>query len=215
MVLDKNTAKKTAELLLQINAIKLNPKNPFTWASGWHSPIYCDNRIILSFPPIRNYIRENMGKQVEKIYGKADVIAGVATGAIGIGMLVAEYLGVPFVYVRPEPKKHGRQNQIEGFLDKGSNVVVIEDLISTGKSSLNAVKALKEAGANVKGMIAIFSYGFDIAEENFKEANVQLHTLSNYPYLLEQAIDTNYISESELETLNNWRKDPSTWNQPA
>ncbi|SFU62536.1 orotate phosphoribosyltransferase [Pustulibacterium marinum] len=213
MVLDKDTAKKTAELLLQINAIKLNPKNPFTWASGWHSPIYCDNRIILSFPPIRNYVRENMAKQVEKIYGKADVIAGVATGAIGIGMLVAEYLGVPFVYVRPEAKKHGRQNQIEGFLDKGSNVVVIEDLISTGKSSLNAVAALKEAGANVKGMIAIFSYGFDIAEKNFKEANIQLHTLSNYPYLLEQATDTNYISESELVTLTDWRKSPDTWNQ--
>lgn len=167
MILEKNTAKKTAELLLQINAIKLNPKNSFTWASGWKSPIYCDNRIILSFPPIRNYVRENMAKQLEKTFGKPDVIAGVATGAIGIGMLVAEYMGLPFVYVRPEPKKHGRENQVEGFLDKGQNVVVVEDLISTGKSSLNAVTALKAQGANVKGMIAIFSYGFAVAEENF------------------------------------------------
>ncbi|MCF8716114.1 orotate phosphoribosyltransferase [Joostella atrarenae] len=213
MVLDKDTAKKTAELLLQINAIKLNPKNPFTWASGWKSPIYCDNRIVLSFPPIRNYVREHMAKQLEELYGKPDVIAGVATGAIGIGMLVAEVLSLPFVYVRPEPKKHGRGNQIEGFLDKGQSVVVIEDLISTGKSSLNAVKALKEEGAVVKGMIAIFSYGFDIAEENFKESNVSLHTLSNYEYLLQQAVDTNYINEKELKTLQDWRTDPGNWNK--
>ncbi|HQX03003.1 MAG TPA: orotate phosphoribosyltransferase, partial [Flavobacterium sp.] len=170
MILNKDTAKKTAELLLQINAIKLNPKNPFTWASGWKSPIYCDNRITLSFPPIRNYLREEFSKHIEKQFGKPDVIAGVATGAIGIGMLVAEYLGLPFVYVRPEPKKHGRQNQIEGFLQKGQNVVVVEDLISTGNSSLLAVEALKEAGANVKGMVAIFTYGFDVSVDNFKKA---------------------------------------------
>ncbi len=145
MIFNKETAKKTAEVLLQINAIKLQPKDPFTWASGWKSPIYCDNRIIFSFPLIRNYMREPMGKYIEKEYGKPDVIAGVATGAIGIGILVAEYLGLPFIYVRPEAKKHGRQNQIEGFIEKGQNVVVVEDLISTGKSSLNAVKALKEA----------------------------------------------------------------------
>ncbi|MEL4308100.1 orotate phosphoribosyltransferase [Joostella sp. CR20] len=211
MVLDKDTAKKTAELLLQINAIKLNPKNPFTWASGWKSPIYCDNRIVLSFPPIRNYVREHMAKQLEELYGKPDVIAGVATGAIGIGMLVAEVLSLPFVYVRPEPKKHGRGNQIEGFLHSGQSVVVVEDLISTGKSSLNAVKALKDEGAVVKGMIAIFSYGFDIAEENFKESNVSLHTLSNYEHLLQQAVDTNYINEKELKTLQDWRKDPGNW----
>ncbi|EIJ39724.1 orotate phosphoribosyltransferase [Galbibacter orientalis] len=211
MVLDKDTAKKTAELLLQINAIKLNPKNPFTWASGWKSPIYCDNRIVLSFPPIRNYVREHMAKQLEELYGKPDVIAGVATGAIGIGMLVAEVLSLPFVYVRPEPKKHGRGNQIEGFLDRGQSVVVVEDLISTGKSSLNAVKALKEEGANVKGMIAIFSYGFDVADENFKENNVSLYTLSNYEHLLQQAVDTNYINEKELKTLQDWRKDPGNW----
>ncbi|QHI38630.1 Orotate phosphoribosyltransferase [Kordia antarctica] len=212
MIFDKNTAKKTAELLLQINAIKLQPQEPFTWASGWKSPIYCDNRITLSFPPIRNYLREQFAKHIEIEYGKPDVIAGVATGAIGIGILVAEYLGLPFVYVRPEAKKHGRQNQIEGFIQKGQNVVVVEDLISTGKSSLNAVKALKEAEVNVKGMVAIFSYNFDIAKENFETADVNLHTLSNYENLLEQALDTNYITSAELETLEAWRKDPASWN---
>ncbi len=211
MIFNKDTAKKTAELLLQINAIKLNPKNPFTWASGWKSPIYCDNRVTLSFPPIRNYIREEFSKHIEKEYGKPDVIAGVATGAIGIGMLVAEYMGLPFVYVRPEPKKHGRQNQVEGFLQKGQNVVVIEDLISTGNSSLLAVEALKEAGANVKGMVAIFTYGFDVSTENFKKANVTLHTLSNYDNLLELAVAKKYITEEEQHTLQEWRVSPSTW----
>jgi len=212
MIFDKNTAKKTAELLLQINAIKLQPQEPFTWASGWKSPIYCDNRITLSFPPIRNYLREQFAKYIEKEYGKPDVIAGVATGAIGIGILVAEYLSLPFIYVRPEEKKHGRQNKIEGLIQKGQNVVVIEDLISTGKSSLNAVQAIKEAEMNVKGMVAIFSYNFEIAKQNFKDADVALHTLSNYENLLEQALDTNYITAAELETLENWRKDPANWN---
>ena len=212
MIFNKNTAKKTAEVLLQVNAIKLSPKDPFTWASGWKSPIYCDNRIILSFPPIRNYIREVMGKQIEKQYGKPDVIAGVATGAIGIGMLVAEYLGLPFIYVRPDAKGHGRKNQIEGFIESGQNVVVVEDLISTGKSSLNAVKALKEANINVKGMVAIFTYGFDVADENFKKENVRLNTLSNYDSLLEEALETNYISEKEIKTLSEWNTNPSEWN---
>ena len=212
MIFDKETAKKTAELLLQIHAIKLRPQDPFTWASSWKSPIYCDNRIVLSYPTIRNYVREEMGKFIEKEYGKPDVIAGVATGAIGIGMLVAEYLGLPFIYVRPEAKHHGRQNQIEGYIEKGQNVVVVEDLISTGKSSLNAVKALKEAEVNVKGMVAIFTYGFKVAEDNFKTNNISLHTLSNYANVLEQALDTNYISETELQTLSNWNKNPSEWN---
>ena len=212
MIFDTQTAKKTAEVLLQINAIKLQPQEPFTWASGWQSPIYCDNRIVLSFPPIRNFIREEMSKFIEREYGKPDVIAGVATGAIGIGMLVAEYLGLPFVYVRPEAKKHGRQNQIEGFIQKGQNVVVVEDLISTGKSSLNAVKALKAAQVNVKGMIAIFSYGFELASDNFKDADVTLHTLSNYQNLLQQAVDTNYITVRDLETLSDWNANPSEWN---
>lgn len=212
MIFNKDTAEKTAELLLQINAIKLNPSKPFLWASGWHSPIYCDNRLTLSFPAIRNYIRDEFSKQIEDKYGKPDVIAGVATGAIGIGILVAEELGLPFVYVRPEPKKHGRQNQVEGFLQKGQNVVVVEDLISTGNSSLLAVEALKEAGANVKGMVAIFSYGFDVAEENFKKANVELNTLSNYENLLNLAVAKQYITEEEQQTLQEWRKNPSEWN---
>ncbi|AUP80438.1 orotate phosphoribosyltransferase [Flavivirga eckloniae] len=212
MIFNKETAKKTAEVLLQINAIKLSPSEPFTWASGWKSPIYCDNRILLSFPPIRNYISEAMAKQLEAKYGKPDVIAGVATGAIGIGMLVADYLGLPFIYVRPDAKGHGRKNQIEGFIESGQNVVVVEDLISTGKSSLNAVKALKEANIKVKGMIAIFTYGFEVATENFAKEDIDLQTLSNYDSLLEQALDTNYISEKELKALSEWNSNPAEWN---
>ena len=211
MILNKETAIKTAELLLQIKAIKLEPQQPFTWASGWKSPIYCDNRIILSYPPIRNYVREQFARQIEELYGKPDVIAGVATGAIGIGMLVAEYLNLPFVYVRPEAKGHGRKNQIEGVLQNGQTVVVIEDLISTGNSSLNAVKALQEAKVTIKGMLAIFTYGFNTAEENFKSAGMELYTLSNYEQLIETALKTNYINPSEAETLQSWREDPSNW----
>jgi orotate phosphoribosyltransferase len=212
MIFNKDTASKTAELLLQINAIKLNSKNPFTWASGWKSPIYCDNRVILSFPAIRNFIRDEFAKNIEKQFGKPDVIAGVATGAIGVGVLVAQELGLPFVYVRPEPKKHGRMNQVEGFLQKGQNVVVVEDLISTGNSSLLAVEALRNEGANVKGMAAIFTYGFPVAEENFKNANVDLFTLSNYVNLLELAVTKEYITENEEDLLKEWRKDPAQWN---
>ncbi|MEE9408641.1 MAG: orotate phosphoribosyltransferase [Polaribacter sp.] len=213
MILNKDTAKKTAELLLQVKAIKLNSTEPFKWASGWNSPIYCDNRVTLSYPPVRVFLKEEIAKIVEKEYGKPDVIAGVATGAIAIGILVAQELGVPFIYVRPEPKKHGRKNQIEGHLESGQNVVVIEDLISTGKSSLNAVEAIKEAGGVVKGMVAIFSYGFEVAKANFKEKNVSLTTLSNYDNLLEQALDSSYISEKELSTLEEWRSNPSVWKQ--
>ena len=213
MILNKDTAKKTAEHLLQIKAIKLNPNEPFNWASGWKSPIYCDNRITLSYPSVRVFLKQEIAKIVELEYGKPDVIAGVATGAIAIGILVAQELGVPFIYVRPEPKKHGRKNQIEGYLEGGQNVVVIEDLISTGKSSLNAVEALKEAGSVVKGMVAIFSYGFEVADKNFEEKNVRLATLSNYDSLLEQALDSSYINEEELITLNDWRKSPSEWKQ--
>jgi len=213
MILDKETAQKTAELLLQINAIKLQPQNPFTWASGWKSPIYCDNRIILSFPIIRNYIRENLAKQIEELYGKPDMIAGVATGAIGIGALVADVLNLPFCYVRPDAKKHGRQNKVEGFLQKGQNVIIVEDLISTGKSSLLAVDAVREAGAKVKGMVAVFTYGFDVAEENFKETNVILHTLSNYSNLIQLAEKSNYITSTDAELLSQWREDPGNWSQ--
>ena len=213
MILNKDTAKKTAELLLQIKAIKLSPSEPFTWASGWKSPIYCDNRITLSFPPVRNFLKTEIAKIVEDKHGKPDVIAGVATGAIAIGVLVAQELGVPFVYIRPEAKKHGRQNLIEGHIEKGQNVVVIEDLISTGKSSLQAVEALKQADVNVKGMVAIFTYGFELAKTNFKKNNIELTTLSSYEFLLEQALESQYISVKQLETLQDWRKNPSEWNQ--
>jgi len=213
MILNKDIAKKTAELLLQIKAIKLSPTEPFNWASGWKSPIYCDNRITLSFPSVRNFLKTELAKIVEEKHGKPDVIAGVATGAIAIGVLVAQELGVPFVYVRPEVKKHGRKNQIEGHIEKGQNVVVIEDLISTGKSSLQAVKALKEADVNIKGMVAIFTYGFDIASTNFEKDNIELTTVSNYNYLIEQALDSQYISGKELASLQEWRMNPSKWNQ--
>ena len=211
MIFNKNTAKKTAEVLLHINAIKLSPNAPFTWASGWKSPIYCDNRLVLSYPTIRNYIKSELAKNIENLYGKPDVIAGVATGAIGIGAIVADDLGLPFVYVRPEAKKHGRQNQIEGRLDKGQSVVVVEDLISTGKSSLNAVEALKSASVNVKGMAAIFTYGFERSKTNFAEKNIELHTLSNYEALLEQALDTGFINDKELNVLSQWNSNPSEW----
>lgn len=211
MVRDKGTAIKTAELLLQIKAIKLQPQEPFTWASGWQSPIYCDNRVTLSYPVVRNFLREQITHQIEQLYGKPDVIAGVATGAIGIGMLVADYMNLPFIYVRPEPKKHGRKNQIEGQLHKGQKVVVIEDLISTGNSSLNAVAALREAGAEIKGMVALFSYGFSQAIENFNQHKVQLTTLSDYDHLIIQAQNTGYLKEIEITLLKSWKENPSAW----
>jgi orotate phosphoribosyltransferase len=211
MIFDKVISDKTVSSLLEVNAIKLQPNNPFTWASGWKSPIYCDNRIILSYKEVRDFIASTMAEQVKKSYGNPDAIAGVATGAIGIGMLVADRLGLPFIYVRPEAKSHGRQNQIEGSIESGKSVVVIEDLISTGKSSLNAVNALKKAEVDVLGMIAIFSYGFDIAVENFKNANIKLNTLSNYKNLLALAKETNYISSQEHEILKLWNSNPSEW----
>jgi orotate phosphoribosyltransferase len=212
MIFNKDTAKKTAEVLLEANAIKLSPKAPFTWASGWKSPIYCDNRIILSFPAIRNYVKNTMAQHIENTYGKPDAIAGVATGAIGIGMLVAEVLDLPFIYVRPEAKGHGRKNQIEGYIEEGKNVVVVEDLISTGKSSLKAVEALRAANVTVKGMVAIFTYGFEVSKANFEKENVLLHTLGSYDSLLEQALQTNYITQDELATLTEWNTNPSEWN---
>jgi len=212
MVHDLNTAKKTAALLLQINAIKLNSKNPFVWASGWKSPIYCDNRIILSYPKIRIFIREEISKQIDKLYGKPDLIAGVATGAIGIGMLVADIMNLPFIYVRPNSKKHGRKNQIEGSYENNQNVVVIEDLISTGNSSLVAVDALREAKLQVKGMISIFTYGFPISYENFEKKKVTLNTLSSYDILLEQALLSNYINDNEFKILSKWKESPQDWN---
>ena len=213
MIQNKQVALKTAESLLQIKAIKLQPENPFTWASGWKSPIYCDNRLTLSFPTIRNFLKIEFAKQIEEIYGKPDYIAGVATGAIAIGVLVAEYMGVPFIYVRDKAKGHGRQNQVEGFFESGSNVVVIEDLVSTGGSSLKAVTALKEAGARVLGMLAIFTYDFQVANYNFEEAGVRLNTLSDYHHLLEQAEAQGFILPEQLDLLKEWRVDPSSWGQ--
>jgi orotate phosphoribosyltransferase len=213
MILNNDRALKVAEFLLQIKAIKLQPTNPFTWASGWKSPIYCDNRKTLSYPAIRTFIRQAYCEVILEKYGKPDFIAGVATGGIAQGALVAQELGIPFVYVRSTPKGHGLGNQIEGDFEKGQKVVVIEDLISTGGSSLQAVDALREAGCEVKGLVAIFTYDFDVAKENFKKAKCPFQTLTNYDFLIEQAIRKEYINESDLDSLQAWRANPSIWNQ--
>ncbi len=208
-----DAALNLAMYLLQIKAVKLSPKQPFTWASGLHSPIYCDNRVTLSYPMVRTFIRQQFVEQLLKHYGKPDAIAGVATGGIAQGALVAQELGVPFAYVRSEKKSHGMQNQIEGIIESGQSVVVIEDLVSTGKSSLLAVDALREAGANVKGMLAIFTYQLPVAEENFKAKECPLHTLTNYETLIYKANEENYISEADQESLMEWRKDPQAWSE--
>lgn len=196
---------------MQIKAIKLQPSNPFTWASGWKSPIYCDNRKTLSYPPVRSYIRDSFAELVSEIYPKAEMIAGVATGAIAHGALVADKMGLPFIYVRSGAKEHGLGNQIEGFYEQGQKVVVIEDLISTGGSSLGAVKALREAGCTVLGMVAIFTYEFSKASEGFAAENCSLYTLSNYSALIETAVSSGYISKEEVEALKKWRLDPANW----
>jgi orotate phosphoribosyltransferase len=207
----ENNAKKIAEYLLQIKAIKLQPSNPFTWASGWKSPIYCDNRKTLSFPEVRTYIRDSFASLVKSLYPEAELIAGVATGAISHGALVADKLELPFIYVRSGAKEHGLGNQIEGYYTSSQKVVVIEDLISTGGSSLNAVKALREAGCDVLGMVAIFTYEFKKAADAFASEKVALNTLSNYSVLIETALNTGYISNRDLETLKLWRLDPAAW----
>jgi orotate phosphoribosyltransferase len=207
----ENISKKIAEYLLQIKAIKLQPSNPFTWASGWKSPIYCDNRKTLSFPEVRGFIRDSFASRVISLYPDVQLIAGVATGAIAHGALAAEKMGLPFIYVRSEAKGHGLGNQIEGYYEKGQKVVVIEDLISTGGSSLNAVKALREAGCEVLGMVAIFTYGFQKATDGFIAENCKLDTLSNYNDLIECAVESGYIGKAETETLKKWRTDPSVW----
>ena len=200
-----------AAKLLKIKAVKLQPSNPFTWASGWKSPIYCDNRKTLSYPDLRNFIKIELARIIREKYDRVDAIAGVATGAIAQGAMVAEELGLPFVYVRSSPKDHGLENLIEGDLKPKMKVVVIEDLISTGGSSLKAVDAIRADGSDVIGMLAIFTYGFPEAEEAFRKAKVELTTLSNYDAVLETALATNYIHESELLTLQEWRLSPSTW----
>lgn len=207
----ENSAKRIAEYLLQIKAIKLQPANPFTWASGWKSPIYCDNRKTLSFPEVRSYISDSFVSLIREFHPHADIIAGVATGAIPHGAIAADKLGLPFIYVRSGSKDHGMGNQIEGYYEKGQKVVVIEDLISTGSSSLNAVKALREAGCNVLGMVAIFTYEFNKAAEAFTSEKCILHTLCNYTILIETAVRSGYITEAEVETLKKWRMNPSVW----
>lgn len=202
---------KVAEFLLQIKAVKLQPENPFTWASGWKSPIYCDNRKTLSYHQIRTYIRQQFVETINKHFAKPDVIAGVATGGIAQGALVAQEMGLPFVYVRSEAKKHGLTNMIEGEIESGQSVVVIEDLISTGGSSLKAVQALREKGCNVKGMAAIFTYGFAEAEKNFAEAKCELQTLTSYDILVDKALQKEYITEKDIESLKQWRQDPANW----
>lgn len=204
---------KVAEFLLQIKAVKLQPDKPFTWASGIKSPIYCDNRKTLSYPKVRTYIRQHFVETINAAYGKPDVIAGVATGGIAIGALVAQEMGLPFVYVRSEAKKHGLTNMIEGEIESGQTVVVIEDLISTGGSSLKAVEALREKGCNVKGMVAIFTYGFDEAVQNFKKAKCRLETLTNYSTLVNAAVKKEYINEKDIKSLKEWRTNPAGWGQ--
>ncbi|MDQ1296640.1 MAG: Orotate phosphoribosyltransferase [Bacteroidota bacterium] len=207
----ENSAKKIAEYLLQIKAIKLQPSNPFTWASGWKSPIYCDNRKTLSFPEVRSYIRDSFAGVIGDLYPEAEMVAGVATGAISHGALAADKLGLPFIYVRSGAKEHGLGNQIEGYYEKGQKVIVVEDLISTGGSSLNAVKVLREAGCEVLGMVAIFTYEFSKAEKAFAEENCSLKTLCNYTTLIETAVKTGYVTEADVKTLKEWRSDPGNW----
>lgn len=207
----KNTQVEVAQMLLQINAIKVQPSNPFTWASGWKSPIYCDNRKILSFPFARNLVQERFVEIVGREYPGVEVIAGVATGAIAHGILVADKMNLPFIYVRTEPKNHGLENLIEGVLEPGQKVVVIEDLVSTGNSSLKAAEAVRRAGGEVLGMVAVFSYEFPQASENFRNASIPLSTLSCYQVLIGQALELGRISESEVGKLMEWRMDPAGW----
>lgn len=207
----ESVEKAVAKSLMDIKAVMLRPDQPFVWASGWHSPIYCDNRRILSFPEIRENVCRWMAEIIKKQYPDVEVIAGVATGAIAHGYLVAHMLGKPFCYVRPKPKDHGTGSQIEGILESGSKVVIVEDLISTGMSSLAAKNALVNAGADVMGMVAIFSYGFNTARKAFEAANVELTTLSNYDALIDVASETGYIRSEDIDVLKEWRFSPSTW----
>lgn len=210
------TVKKlTAEKLLKIKAVKLQPSNPFTWASGWKSPIYCDNRKLMSYPDIRTFIKIEFARTILEKYPQVEAIAGVATGAIAPGAIVADVLGLPFVYIRSAPKDHGLENLIEGDLKPKQKVVVVEDLISTGQSSLKAVEAIRKSGSDVLGMVAIFTYGFPAAETAMRESRVELTTLTNYDAILDEALRIDYIAESDLKTLQDWRKQPATWGQPA
>jgi orotate phosphoribosyltransferase len=212
MIHNKDSALRIAEELLKIKAVKLQPNDPFTWASGWKSPIYCDNRITLSFPSVRTFIRQEFAKAIIEEFGKPDLIAGVATGGVPQGVLIAQELGLPFIYIRSEAKDHGMGNLIEGKYEAGQRVIVIEDLISTGGSSIKAVNSMKEAGLDVRGLAAIFTYGFDVATNNFEEANCPFLTLTDYSTLIEQAVASNYINEADLAELRQWKNNPSIWN---
>lgn len=209
--IQENVAGEVATKLLEIEAIKINYKNPFTWSSGWKSPIYCDNRMALSFPSIRSFIKESLVKAIKETYKDAECIAGVATAGIPQGALVAEELSLPYIYVRPKPKDHGMGNLIEGKIEKGQKVVLVEDLISTGGSSLKAAQALTEAGFKVLGMVAIFTYGFDVAEKNFDEAGIRLVCLSDFNHLLREAVRKKYLDENQLIYVKSWRVDPANW----
>ncbi|WP_026630284.1 orotate phosphoribosyltransferase [Dyadobacter alkalitolerans] len=211
MLNQQDITKRIAELLLEAKAIKLSPDKPFQWSSGWLSPIYCDNRVALSYPDTRTFIKKTLATLIKKQYPDVQAVVGVATGGIAQGALVADLLELPFAYVRPEPKKHGMGNQIEGRLEKGQSVIIIEDLISTGGSSLKVVDVLREAKIEVAGMVAIFTYGFAVAENNFREKNVKLSTVSNYNALIDTALEHNYIDSSQLESLNAWRVAPESW----
>ena len=207
----KTLEKLTAEKLLSVKAVKLQPSNPFTWASGWKSPLYCDNRKLISYPRIRTFIKIELSRLIIENFPEVDAIAGVATGAIAPGALVADALGLPFVYIRSTPKDHGLENLIEGELKPGSKVVVVEDLVSTGSSSLKAVDAIRKDGSEVVGMVANFTYGFPVATEKFEKAEVKLFTLTNYDAILDEALRIDYIAEEDLDTLQEWRKAPGDW----
>jgi orotate phosphoribosyltransferase len=209
--IEESTAQTVAGKLLEIGAIKLNHKNPFTWSSGWKSPVYCDNRLALSYPEIRKYVKESLAAAIRKNYPRVECIAGVATAGIPQGALVADLLELPFVYVRPKPKEHGMGNLIEGKVDKGKKAVLVEDLISTGGSSLKAAQAMAEAGFNVIGMVAIFTYGFDVAEKSFAQANIPLTCLSDFNHLLTEAVNKKYLDEDQLSYVKSWRLDPGNW----
>lgn len=211
MITNNDRALKVAEFLLQVKAVKLQPNAPFKWASGWNSPIYCDNRITLSFPNIRTYIRQCYSEAIMEAFGKPDAIAGVATGGVPQGALVAQELGLPFIYVRSSAKEHGMGNQVEGYYEAGQKIVVIEDLISTGGSSVKAIDALKAAGLEVKGLIATFTYGFKEADENFTKAGCPYITLTNYEFLIEEALKKSYINQADLKSLKDWRDAPQNW----
>lgn len=215
MIFNSDTAHTLTKSLIQIKAVKLDPNHPFTWASGWKSPIYCDTRITLSYPKVRTFIRQQLTKCIVDKYDSVDVIAGVATGAIAHGVLVAQELGVPFIYVRASEKAHGLQNLIEGQLESGQSVVVIEDIVSTGKSSMNACQAIKDKGGSVKGLISIFNYGFQQSADLFKSSGIDVFTLTDYSNLLEEALKQDMIQNSELDYLQEWRKHPSEWGRTS